>query len=369
MSNSSLASYIDRTSGSYESRSNLISKITIHIAHATGDCHDLAEFILSGESSSFHYGIATDGTIGLFIDEKYKAWGTGNSANDDIAVQIVLMNDKEGSTNISDKTYDALVNLVEDICRRNYILEMTYDGTYNGSTLTKHSWFKSGVNCPGPYVGGRYANITSVVNSRLQSARTASSQAEARKSQSTIATNYINPYLVVPDDDYITVNYTDLKIMGCVGTMFRAGTLFDSKHNRNSKYINPYLKSAVANADYYSMPYALYADVRAKSLEEAKAECYWLYFVISKYPPILGLWLHLELTDTNRNVAKQIVDYYYSKIVKWGLKAKCGFYCNTTNARWIEYKNYVDKFAIWWIAPLSSTNDLDDLLTPALFKI
>lgn len=370
MSNSSLANYINRFSGSYTTRTELISKITIHTAGKKGDCYDLAELLMSTSDTSYHYGIATDGTIGLYVDEQYATYSTGNEYNDQRAINIILMNSTDNSVKmISQDTYNALIKLCVDICRRNYILNVTYlPNNRSASTLTMHSWYKN-VDCPGSWVGNRYQQIANDINTQLSKAQTAISESEALKSQSTIATGAINPYMVTPNDDAIGIDYMPLKNKGVIGVMLHAGAYFYPNHVKVPKYINSHLKTQVSEVSAANLPFALYATVRAKTVAEAKQECYELYFVVSKYPPKLGLWLHLDFGGLSPNRMREIVDVYYDKIVKWGLKNKCGLYCTPSVANALNWPQYTDKFALWLISPLNNVSNLEQLLTPSLFKL
>ena len=117
------------------------------------------------------------------------------------------------------------------------------------------------------------------------------------------------------------------------------------------------------------MPWALYADVRSKTSDEARKECRELYYVISKHSPKLGIWLHLDFTGISKLSAKEIINIYYDKIVEWGLKGRCGFYATKDQATLIDWPQWTDKFAFWWISMLDDVEALDSILTPSLFQI
>ena len=266
----------------------------------------------------------------------------------------------------TDKALSSLLDLCEDICRRNYIKELTCTGSPDSSNLTMHRWFAN-TQCPGSFLVSYYSTIVSVVNKRLKTTRKASSTTEQLKAASTIALGAINPYMVTVDDYDGEINYNDLKEFGVVGVMFRAGSYYDVNHEKNLRYVNSKLKAQMTHLNGV-LPHALYAVVRARTVQEAKLECNELYLVISKYPPKLGLWLKLELSCSAK-VAKDIVDTYYNYIYKWGLKDKCGFYCTRQQANLIGWTGYTDKFSLWLIETSSSVRNLDELLTPTFFKL
>lgn len=367
--NSSLVSYVNRGIGQYSRRTKYISKICIHDALTAGDCDTLSDIIASAPYSSFHYGIATNGDIGVYVDEQYRAWGTGNPDVDQECVHIVVCNSSaSGDYPISSATQEALLKLVTDICRRNFILKLTYTGKARESNLIKHSWY-SGTACPRGYLSSLYPRIVQEVNKRLSTPQLANSQSEAYKSQTNIVVDAIDPFVVTVSPTATNVNYRNLILTGVVGAMFYAGGLYQSGilHLEKDRYVSPTLKRQMQELGD-AMPFALYCDVRARNIEEARKECDALFYVISKYPPKLGIWLGLDL-GVNKTTNNNIIDVYYRWIVEWGLKDKCGFYCNKTQLGRISWDAYCRQFALWLINPLSSVSNLYDLETPNFFKV
>lgn len=376
MSNSSLANYVNRSIGNYEQREAdeetgyaIIDRITIHSANQKGDCYDLAELLVASPDTSYHYGISTDGTVGLYVDEIYATQSTGSKDNDNRAINIIVMNAKsEPPYAITDETFQALIKLCIDICRRNYILECKYTpNDRQNSTLTMHAWYAK-VDCPGAYIAGLYSVIAERVNNALKSATVASSESEALKSQSTIAVGAIKPYMVTVEPDGTGIDYTQLRNIGVVGVMLSAGSLYDSNYNVRGRYINGSLKTQVAEVESARLPYALYATVRARTIKEAKMECKELWLVVSKYPPKLGLWLKLENSSITQERAIEVVNTYYEYIYRWGLKGKVGLYCTPSMATKVNWPQYADRFALWLISPVSDVRNIEELMTPSFFK-
>lgn len=166
MSNSSLVSYT-KLSPNYSTRPGKISKITIH--HMAGNltveaCGNV--FAPSSRQASSNYGVGTDGRIGMYVEEKNRAWTSSNRANDEIAVTIEVANDG-GAPNwhVSDKALAALIDLCVDICKRNGIAKLNWTGDASGN-LTIHKFFAA-TNCPGPYLESKMAYIANEVNKRL----------------------------------------------------------------------------------------------------------------------------------------------------------------------------------------------------------
>lgn len=181
MSNSSLVSYT-KLSPNYTTVNNKQNKkITIH--HMAGNltierCGEL--FANSNRQASSNYGIGTDGRIGLYVEEKHRAWTSSNYGNDSQAVTIEVANDEVGGNwHVSDKAMESLINLCVDICKRNGISQLNWTGDANGN-LTCHYMFKA-TSCPGPYLKSKMAWIAAEVNKRLSGNTTASSTTNSKK--------------------------------------------------------------------------------------------------------------------------------------------------------------------------------------------
>lgn len=151
-----------------------ITKITIH--HMAGNlsvetCGDV--FAPTSRQGSSNYGIGSDGRVGLYVDEKHRAWTSGSPDNDYKAVTIEVANDGDASTNwhVSDKAYAKLIDLCVDICKRNGISKLNYTGDATGN-LTRHNMFQATV-CPGPYLQSKFEDIAEKVNKRLGSSTVA----------------------------------------------------------------------------------------------------------------------------------------------------------------------------------------------------
>ena len=167
MSNSPLVNHTKISPNSSNPRKKKISKITIH--HMAGNlsvetCGNV--FASTSRQASSNYGIGTDGRVGLYVDEKNRAWTSSNAANDHQAVTIEVANDQiGGSWHVGDKALNKLIDLCADICKRNGIKKLNYTGDANGN-LTRHNMFAS-TSCPGPYLQSKFPYIADEVNKRL----------------------------------------------------------------------------------------------------------------------------------------------------------------------------------------------------------
>lgn len=114
--------------------------------------------------ASSNYGIGYDGGICGYVDEDNRAWTSNSWTNDIQAITIECSNAANGTDEMTDATWNSLINLCVDICRR-YNFRLTYDGTRNGS-LTRHNMFAA-TDCPGQWLQARLPELARIVNERL----------------------------------------------------------------------------------------------------------------------------------------------------------------------------------------------------------
>lgn len=383
MSNSKLVSYIDTTTTNWNDRKYPITRITIH--HAAGVCtmNSFSAILRSGRECSWNYAIANDGTIGLFVEENHRAWTSSSPENDHRAITIEVSNSSTGGDwPVSSAAYQSLLNLCEDICRRNNISSLKYTGKLEGSNLTMHQWFAS-TACPGPYLKSKFSEIANTVNSRLgsisslvytvnsnlieDSAYDFAVSGGRPVTDSIIDTDKINEFIVTIDRNVTNVNYKALKSIGVIGVILEAGYLYDSSH-RKQIYRNPNLLTQVKSVESAGLYYGLYSDVKARSIDEAKEELYHLSLCLRKYPPLLGMWLRLKMNNS-KSINNQIIDEYYKQLVKLGLKDKIGFYVNKSELSKIDWNKYKDDWYLWINDHVHSLSNLNELLTPQFFIV
>lgn len=145
---------------------NQITKITIH--HYAGVVRNLKDYIglANSRGESCQYLIDVNGNIGLFCDEKDRSWCSSSSWNDSRAITIEVSNDAVGEPwSISKASYDALIKLCIDICKRNGIKKLEFTGDKNGS-LTYHYMFYA-TQCPGTWIKNHTQEICQKVNAGL----------------------------------------------------------------------------------------------------------------------------------------------------------------------------------------------------------
>ena len=178
--NSSLVTYTKLLkNGHYNPRNREIAGITIHHNAGVASVPNLLNYAYNTDRQmSFNYCV-NDDDIGLSVEEKNRAWTSSNAANDHRCVTIEVCNSSTGGNwPISDKSMATVIKLCADICKRNGIKKLFYDGTTNG-TLTRHEMFAS-TNCPGPYIKNHTDYICSEVN-KLIGAESSSGDKEPEK--------------------------------------------------------------------------------------------------------------------------------------------------------------------------------------------
>ena len=190
--NSSLVTYTNITNNKTKNRSHVIDTITIHcyVGQVTAK-QGCDYFATTKRQCSSNYVVGMDGSIGLSVDEKDRAWTTSNAANDNRAVTIEVACDNFAPYKVTTKAYNALIDLVADICKRNGIKQLLWKGDKSlkgqveKQNMTVHRWF-SATACPGDYLYGQHTDIAKKVNEKL-SPKTTSIIYRVRKAWKDIA--------------------------------------------------------------------------------------------------------------------------------------------------------------------------------------
>lgn len=168
--NSKLVCYTKLSPYNSGTRTNPISKITIHHMAGNLSVETIGEVFQSSDSSS-NYGVGTDGRIGMYVEEKNRSWASCSPWNDNRAVTIEVANSKSGGDwPVSDKALAALIKLCVDVCKRNGMKKLEYTGDKNGS-LTIHQMYANTV-CPGPYLKSKLKYIANEVTKQLNGTTT-----------------------------------------------------------------------------------------------------------------------------------------------------------------------------------------------------
>lgn len=156
MSNSPLISGTLRSPNNSGARKYKITRITPHYMAGLLSAKQCCEiFLPTSRQASSNYCIGKDGEIWLCVDEANRAWTSGSYDNDNRAVTIECANYNDGS--LPSATWNSLVKLCADICKRNGITKCTYTGNTNG-VLTMHKWFQA-TDCPGPWLSNQFDRL------------------------------------------------------------------------------------------------------------------------------------------------------------------------------------------------------------------
>lgn len=153
-------------------RDHVIDTITIHCVVGQTSADSLGYYFRTIEASS-NYGVGYDGKIGLYVEEKNRAWTTSSYANDRRAVTIEVASDTFEPYKVTAAAYNALIKLVADICKRNGIKRLKWSTSrnermnhLNGCNMTVHRDYAN-KSCPGDYLYGKMGDIAAKVNAIL----------------------------------------------------------------------------------------------------------------------------------------------------------------------------------------------------------
>lgn len=177
MSNSSLAKYTKLSPNKTSPRNHAIDTISIHCAvgqFTAKEMLNLKRFTEYDEDNgaSCNYVVGRDGSIGLCVEEKDRSWCTSSRSNDHRAITIEVASDTKHPYAVTDAAYKALITLLVDICQRNKIKELKWEGDkslvgqVDKQNMTVHRWFANKA-CPGDYLYNRHGEIAAEVNSYL----------------------------------------------------------------------------------------------------------------------------------------------------------------------------------------------------------
>lgn len=187
MSNSSLVSYTRISPHKYSPRDHAIDTITIHCMAGNLSLQTCGQIFQTRQASS-NYGIDSAGQIALYVDESDGSWCSSSRSNDMRAVTIEVANDGGAETgwHVSDAALQSLIGLCADICRRNGIDRLRWEGNpaligqTNRQNMTVHRWF-SNKACPGDYLFRRHPYIANSVNQLLNDNPADAPAQEAKK--------------------------------------------------------------------------------------------------------------------------------------------------------------------------------------------
>lgn len=178
-SNSPLVVYTKISPNQNPQPSKNIKYVAIHCV--VGQCliESLgALFALPSKAASSNYGVDKDGRIGMFVQEKDRSWCTSTDL-DQNAITIEVASDMQEPFAVRNEAYVSLLNLLEDICRRNGKKKMlwfgdkaktlAYEPKADEIVMIVHRWFNPGKSCPGTYLYNLHPTIAKEITKRLGS--------------------------------------------------------------------------------------------------------------------------------------------------------------------------------------------------------
>lgn len=189
MGNSPLVSHT-KISPNRGTRTHEIDTVTIHCVVGQCSVETLgALFTNPSVAASANYGVGKDGRIGMYVEEKDRAWcsggvdGNGNpirvngisgADNDSRAVTIEVASDTAHPYVVTSAALEGLIELLVDICRRNPKIgrlkwqgDKSLVGQVDKQNMTVHRWFANKA-CPGDYLYSLHGEIAAEVNKRLE---------------------------------------------------------------------------------------------------------------------------------------------------------------------------------------------------------
>lgn len=178
MSDSKLVRYTKLSPYCTSPRQEKIMGISIHTMAGPGSVEGCGQVFQTSKASS-HYGIGPDGRVGQYVREKDRAWCCSHPVDHSVVtIEVSSIQAYQEPYECTPAAYRALLDLCEDICRRNGIKKLlwvegekncpAYTGRWDVCNMVPHRYTTDkGKSCPGNYLFGKYPEIAKEVNRRL----------------------------------------------------------------------------------------------------------------------------------------------------------------------------------------------------------
>lgn len=201
MSNSPLVSHTNISPNRTSPRNHVIDTITIHCAVGQISVEALGRiFEAESRGASSNYGVGYDGRIGMYVEEKDRSWCSSSRDNDHRAITIEVACDPSEPYAVNDKAYNALIQLVADICKRNNIKKLLWKndksliGQVDKQNMTLHRWFANTL-CPATFLINHHADIAEQVNKILGASEVPAQGNTEDVSRPAVIWNFLNEWL------------------------------------------------------------------------------------------------------------------------------------------------------------------------------
>lgn len=174
--NSSLVSFTQLSPNHSGQRVHSIDRITPHCYVGQVSVERMGKGWIEPGNVSANYGIGYDGSVGLYVEEKNRAWTSSSGANDQRAITIECASDSTSPYGLNGNVYNKLIDLCTDICKRNGKSKLLwisnkedalgYKLNKDEMIITVHRWFAP-KECPGDWLYSRLGDLANKVTARL----------------------------------------------------------------------------------------------------------------------------------------------------------------------------------------------------------
>lgn len=178
MSNSRLPTYVRLSPNVTKPRQGTIKGVAIHCTAGGKDLPasyfaDLSRFVIPDRDNgaSCHYVVGGDGSIAQVCGEENRAWCTSNKIDHQlVTIEVASNNVAPYLVNIA--AIEALVKLLADICQRNGISKLLWNGDkslmghWDKQNMVVHRWTANKA-CPGDFLYNLHPKIANAVNEIL----------------------------------------------------------------------------------------------------------------------------------------------------------------------------------------------------------
>ena len=182
------------------------------------------------------------------------------------------------------------------------------------------------------------------------------------------ATERANVYCITLDRNSKYPKFDDMKKLGVIGTLIEAGQFYNPQHREYDKYVNPNIEIQTAWCSNNDLPFGLYTVCRAKTRIEAQKELRPLIQLVQLYPPLLGVWITLELTSTV-SINDKILEVYKETFENYGLKNKIGLYTTKQSLSKVTWSTHMNDWYLWLISHVKSDSDMTGTYMPEFFEL
>ena len=178
---------------------------TIVVHHAATTNFNAMPDVWATREASAHYGIGNNGEIRAYVDEEKRAWHCGNGNSYSIGIECTNISG-EPNWLVSDKTVDALVELIKEIQSRRGKLKILGHRDIPGNNTA----------CPGPSLYPRLQEIRNRVNqSNTNDNNTNNNQNTIKNGETTMQCLYERP--INPKTGALEWNGSAWTVMFCNG--------------------------------------------------------------------------------------------------------------------------------------------------------